>query len=72
MAEAGSMEVVAQAIISIPGLARDVLSTSYMPMLEVPYSEQSALAVTFAGRLLSLVWSIASVQLQLMNELLGR
>lgn len=49
MTEAGSMEVVAQAIISTPGLARDVLPTSYKPTFEVPYSEQraGALAVTW-------------------------
>lgn len=36
MAEAGSMGVVAQAVIGTPGLAGNVLPTSYIPMLEVP------------------------------------
>lgn len=51
MTEAENMEVVVQAIISTPGLARGVLPTSYIPILEVPYSEQrtGALAVTLEG-----------------------
>lgn len=42
MAEAGSTEVVAQAVIGTPGLAGNVLPTSYIHMLNVPCSEQQS------------------------------
>lgn len=49
MAEAGSMEMVAQAIMRIPGPARDVLPVSYIPTLEVPYRELVLLQYLLQG-----------------------
>lgn len=49
MAEAGSIEVAAQAIISTPGLARDVLLSSYISTLEVPYRELVLLQYLLQG-----------------------
>lgn len=54
MAEAGTIEVVAQAIIGSPWLVRNVLPTPCIPILEVFYSEQRTDTLAVAREVVAL------------------